>query len=85
MVTALYFGTIAVIVLRLHRQLARSTLVGIVLTVLFWLLSQALDALFNNIGQLAEDGSKFVGIVVWAAAWIRQAYGDIARLARSNT
>lgn len=84
-VTALYFGTILVIVLRSYHQLARSTLVGIVLTVIFWILSQVFDTFFNNIGQLAEDGSKFIGIVVWAAAWIRQAYSDITRLARSHT
>ena len=83
-VTALYFGTIALIVLRSRHQLARSTLVGIGLTVFFWILSQVFDTFFNTIGQLAEDGSKFIGIAVWAAAWIRQAYSDIARLARSN-
>jgi hypothetical protein len=83
-VTALYFGTIVVIVLRSYHQLARSTLAGIVLTVIFWSLSQVFDTFFNNTGQLAEDGSKFIGIVVWAAAWIRQAYSDIARLARSS-
>lgn len=84
-VTALYFGTIVLIVLRSYHQLARSTLVGIVLTVIFWILSQVFDMFFNNIGQLAEDGSKFIGIVVWAAAWIRQAYSDITKLAASNT
>ena len=83
-VTALYFGTIGLIVFRSYHQLERSTLVGIGLTVIFWILSQVFDTFFNNIGQLAEDGSKFIGIVVWAAAWIRQAYGDIARLARSK-
>ncbi|HEX5837132.1 MAG TPA: hypothetical protein VFY26_04825 [Anaerolineales bacterium] len=82
--TVLYFGTIGLIVFRSYHQLARSTLVGIVLTVLFWILSQVFDTFFNNIGQLAEDGSKFIGIAVWAAAWIRQAYSDIAHLARSN-
>jgi hypothetical protein len=84
-VTALYFGTIGVIVLRSYHQLARSTLVGIVLTVIFWILSQGFDILFNNIGQLAEDGSKFIGIVVWAAAWIRQAYTDMTRLTIART
>ena len=84
-VTALYFGTIALIVLRSRHQLARSTLAGIVLTVIFWILSQVFDTFFNTTGQLAEDGSKFIGIVVWAAAWIRQAYSDIANLARSST
>lgn len=84
-VTALYFGTIGLIVLRSYHQLARSTLVGIVLTVIFWILSQVFDTFFNNIGQLAEDGSKFIGIVVWAAAWIRQAYSDITKLAHSGT
>ncbi len=84
-VTALYFGTIGLIVFRSYHQLARSTLVGIGLTVFFWILSQVFDTFFNTIGQLAEDGSKFIGIAVWAAAWIRQAYSDIANLARSNT
>ncbi len=79
-VTALYFGTIGVIVLRSYRQLARSTLVGIALTVIFWISSQLFDSFFNDIGQLAEDGSKFIGIVVWAAAWIRQAYIDVTSL-----
>jgi hypothetical protein len=35
-------------------------------------------------GQLAEDGAKFIGIVIWAAAWTRQAYNDITKLARSS-
>jgi hypothetical protein len=81
LVSALYFGVIGVIVLRYFRQLARSTLAGIAIAVGFWVLSAAFDLFFNNIGQLAEDGSKFIGIAVWAAAWIRQAYGDVARLA----
>ena len=85
MVSAIYFVTIGVIVLRSYRKLARSTLVGIGLTVFFWLLSQGFDQLFNNMGQLAEDGAKFMGIVVWAAAWIRQAYIDVTSLTRSNT
>ena len=84
-VSALYFGTIGVIVLRSYRQLARSTLAGIALTMVFWGLSAVFDQFFNNMGQLAEDGAKFIGIVVWAAAWIRQAYNDITRLARSST
>lgn len=49
-VTALYFGTIGAIVLRSYHQPARSTLVGIVLTVIFWIMSQVFDMLFNNIG-----------------------------------
>jgi len=86
LVFALYFGTIAVIVLRFYRQLARSTLVGIAITVIFWGLSGMLDHFLNHIaGQLAEDGTKFIGIVVWAAAWTRQAYNDITNLARSRT
>jgi len=84
LVAALYFGTIGVIVLRSYRQLARSTLVGIALAVIFWVLSEVFDQFFNNMGQLAEDGAKFIGIAVWAAAWTRQAYYDIIKLARSN-
>jgi hypothetical protein len=77
---ALYFGAIGIIVFRFYRQLARSTLVGIAITVLFWGLGAGLDQFFNNVGgQLAEDGSKFIGIAVWAAAWIRQAYLDITQ------
>lgn len=84
-VFALYFGVIAVIVLRASRQLARPTLVGIAIAVFFWVLSSVLDQFFNNNAmQLAEDGAKFVGIAVWAAAWSRQAYDDIATLARSG-
>jgi hypothetical protein len=86
-VSALYFGVMVVIVLRYYRQLARSTLVGIAIAVSFWVLSAVLDHYFNHIsiGQIGEDGIKFIGIVVWAAAWIRQAYNDIAKLARSST
>jgi hypothetical protein len=84
MVYALYFGAIGVIVLRFYRQLARSTLVGIAITVIFWVLSAMFDQFFNAIGQLAEDGAKFIGIVVWAAAWTRQAYNDITKLPRSS-
>ncbi len=80
----LYFGAIGVIVLRYFRQLARSTLVGMTIAVIFWVLSAMFDTFFNEIGQLEEDGAKFIGIVVWAAAWIRQAYDDIARLTRSS-
>lgn len=82
---ALYFGTIGVIVLRSYRQLARSTLVGIAIAVIFWVLSAVFDLFFNTMGQLAEDGAKFIGIVVWAAAWTRQAYNDITKLTRSST
>lgn len=82
LVSALYFGTIGVIVVRYHRQLARSTLVGMAVAMMFWVLSAVFDRYFNHIGQLAEDGSKFIGIAVWAAAWIRQAYDDMARQAR---
>jgi len=85
MVYALYFGAIGVIVLRSYRQLARSTLVGIAITAFFWILSAVFDQFFNNIGQLAEDGAKFIGIVVWAAAWTRQAYNDITKLTLSST
>ena len=81
-VSALYFGAIGVIVLRYHRQLSRSTLVGIVIAVIFWGLSVVLDRFLRGFGQLPEDGSKFIGIVVWAAAWTRQAYNDITKLAR---
>lgn len=84
-VCALYFGTIGVIILRYHRLLARSTLVGVAVAVTFWVLSVGLDRYFNHIGQLAEDGSKFIGIVIWAAAWIRQSYNDIAKPARSQS
>ena len=86
-VSALYFGTMGLIVLRYYHQLARSTLVGIAIAVICWVLSAVLDQYFNHIsiGQLGEDGLKFIGIVVWAAAWIRQAYSDLIRLARSST
>ena len=84
-VSALYLGTIGVIVLRYHRQLSRSTLIGIAVTVIFWVLSVVLDNFVRGFGQLPEDGSKFIGVVVWAAAWIRQAYNDITKLARLNT
>jgi hypothetical protein len=86
LVYALYFGVIGVIVFRFYRQLALPTLVGITITVILWGMSGILDEFFNHIGgQLAEDGSKFIGIVVWAAAWTRQAYNDISKLARSST
>ena len=85
LVSALYFVVIGVIVWRCYRQLARSTLVGMAVAVIFWGSSEVFDHYFNDMGQLAEDGTKFIGIVVWAAAWIRQAYNDIAKLARSNT
>jgi hypothetical protein len=76
----LYFGAVALIVFRSYRRLSRSTLVGIALTVGFWGLSGLLDDFFNQFGgQLVEDGSKFLGIVVWAAAWTRQAYNDVSR------
>lgn len=84
-VSAVYFGVIGIIVLRYYRQLARSTLIGIAVAVIFWLVSALFDRFFNNFGQLAEDGTKFVGIVFWSAAWIRQAYIDITRLARSSS
>jgi hypothetical protein len=84
LVFALYFGTIGVIVLRSYRQLARSTLVGIAIAVICWVLSAVFDQFFNTMGQLAEDGTKFIGIVVWAAAWTRQAYNDITKLTRSS-
>ncbi|RJR33874.1 MAG: hypothetical protein C4576_27190 [Desulfobacteraceae bacterium] len=83
LVCALYFGMIGMIVLRHHRQLERSTLAGMALAVIFWGLSVLLDRYFNHIGQLAEDGSKFIGIALWAAAWTRQAYIDITKPARS--
>ena len=85
--SALYFGTMGLIVLRYHRQLARSTLVGIAIAVSCWVLSAVLDHYFNHIsiGQLGEDGLKFIGIVVWASAWIRQAYDDITKLTRAGT
>jgi|GEM_PF-1539763 len=85
LVSALYFGVIGVIVLRFYRQLARSTLIGMAIAVIFWLLSAVFDHFFNDFGQLAEDGAKFIGIVVWAAAWTRQAYNNIAKLTRSST
>lgn len=85
-VVALYFITIAVIFVRFHRQLSRSTLIGIVITVGFWGLSGVLDLFFNRMGgQLVEDGTKFLGLVVWAAAWVRQAYDDVAGLVQPRT
>jgi hypothetical protein len=84
LISTLYFGVIGVIVMRYYRRLLRSTLVGIVIAVIIWVLSVITDHYFNNLGQLAEDGTKFIGIVVWAAAWIRQAYHDMTTLARSR-
>lgn len=83
-VSAAYFAVVGVIVLRYYRQLAYSTLVGMAIAVICWMLSAVLDLFFNQIGQLAEDGIKFIGITVWAAAWTRQAYEDITRLTRSR-
>jgi hypothetical protein len=85
MLYILYFGTIGVIVFRYYRQLSRSTLIGIAIAVFFWIVSAALDRYFNDLGQLEEDGSKFVGIAVWAAVWIRQAYYSVSRLVRSSS
>lgn len=86
MVYSIYYLTIALITLRFFRQLDRSTLVGIVVGAGFWVLSAALDRFFNvGSGQLAEDSMKFIGLSVWAAAWIRQSYTDIIRLTRSKT
>ncbi len=85
LVSVLYFGMIGMIVLRYYRQLSRSTLVGIAITVFFWILSVMLDLFLRGFGQLPEDGSKFIGVVVWAAAWIRQAYNDITKLSRFST
>lgn len=81
-VYVLYFCLIALIVLRYRGQLVRATLFGIFLTVFFWMLSAVLDKFFNDMSQLAEDGAKFTGIVIWSAAWIRQAYIDILKLIR---
>lgn len=81
-VSAAYFVVVGVIVLRYYRQLAYSTLVGMAIAVICWVLSAVLDHFFNQIGQLAEDGIKFIGIAVWAAAWTRQAFDDITRLTR---
>jgi hypothetical protein len=81
-VSTLYFGAIGMIILRYYRQLSRSTVVGITIAVFFWCLSVVLDLFLRGFGQLPEDGSKFIGIVVWAAAWTRQAYNDITKLAR---
>ncbi|HET6596450.1 MAG TPA: hypothetical protein VFG81_12555 [Anaerolineales bacterium] len=83
-VSTLYFGAIGVIVLRYYHQLSRSTLVGIAITIFFWVLSVVFDLFLRGFGQLPEDGSKFIGIVVWAAAWTRQAYDDITKLARRS-
>jgi hypothetical protein len=82
LVSALYFAAIGVIVWRYYRQLARSTLAGMAIAVSFWVSSAVFDLFFNDFGQLAEDGAKFIGLVVWAAAWTRQAYLDMARQAR---
>jgi hypothetical protein len=79
-VSAAYFGVVGVIVLRYYRQLAYSTLAGMAIAVVCWVMSAVLDHFFNQIGQLAEDGIKFIGIAVWAAAWTRQAFDDITRL-----
>lgn len=76
LISALYFGGIGLIGLLYYRRLARSTLLGMALAVIFWVSSTVLDQFFNHAGQLAEDGTKFIGIVVWAAAWVRQAYSD---------
>jgi hypothetical protein len=81
-VSTLYFGAIGAILLRYYHQLSRATLVGIAVAVFFWILSVVLDLFLRGFGQLPEDGSKFIGIAVWAAAWTRQAYHDITRLAR---
>jgi len=81
----LYFGTIGVIVFRYYRQLSRSTLIGIAIAVFFWIVSAILDRYFNDLGQLQEDGAKFIGIAVWAAVWIRQTYYSTVRLIRSSS
>lgn len=85
LVSTLYFGAIGMIILRYYHQLSRSTLVGIAVTVFFWVLSVVLDLFLRGFGQLPEDGSKFIGLVIWAAAWTRQAYDDLNRLARPRT
>lgn len=53
---------------------------------ILWGLSAVFDQFVKQMGgELAKDGIKFIGIVVWAEAWIRQAYNDVTRLASSRT
>ena len=72
-----YFLLIAILVWRTHTALQQSTLVGVGLAVFFWIASQLFDRFLNHsvldLDQLTEDGAKFVGAAIWAAAWINEA------------
>lgn len=83
-VYAAYFGTTALIVLRFRNQLERSTLIGVTGAVFFWVLSAVLDKFFNAGVQLREDGAKFIGITIWAAAWAYQAYASLTNLLQTE-
>ena len=82
-VQAAYLLVIGAIVLRHRAELGPPGVLGVALTLGWWGLSVVLDSLLNNHAlngdQLAEDGAKFVGIVVWAALWAGLAHLALRR------
>ena len=78
LVQAGYLLAIGVIVLVYREELGLFLIAGVVLTLAWWALSVFMDTFLNNhalnLVQLVEDGAKFVGIVVWSAAWTTFAF-----------
>ena len=72
-VQAGYLLAIGVIVLVFREELGLHLIAAVVLTLGWWALSVFMDSFLNNhplnVDQLVEDGAKFVGIMVWSAAW----------------
>ena len=73
-----YFALASGILLVSILELPPRTTIGIAATIAFWGLSGALDLFFNDLDQSIEDGAKFIGIAIWAATWIAQAF-DLLR------
>ncbi len=56
-------------------ELPPRTSIGIAAAIGFWGVSGILDLFFNDLDQSIEDGAKFIGISIWAATWVAQAFG----------
>ncbi len=64
-----YFLAAVVMVVVHRRALGPLAVAGLVLALGLLALSGMMDAFFNGVDQLVEDGFKFAGICTWAAAW----------------
>lgn len=87
-VQLLYFALIGALLAGFWRRMGAAVTALVIVAVGFWGMSALLDRSFNasplNLDQLTEDGLKFMGIVLWAGAWLILARRELSHNPRAD-